>query len=74
MVQSFQLTQVISGTVSPVNESVPSATPDAAFSWDAVAQQWVFNIGTQGQTAGQTYVYTITLNDGTTIEFRYGLR
>lgn len=74
VVQSFQLTQVISGTVSPVNESVPSATPDAAFRWDAVAQQWVFNIGTQGQTAGQTYVYTITLNDGTTIEFRYGLR
>lgn len=74
VVQDFRLTQVISGTASDVNENVPSTTPDTAFRWDAAEQQWVFNISTAGQEAQKTYVYTITLNDGTTISFRYGLR
>lgn len=74
VVQDFRLTQVISGTTSDVNENVPSTTPDAAFRWDASEQQWIFNIATAGQEAQKTYVYTITLNDGTTIGFRYGLR
>lgn len=74
VVQDFRLTQVISGTTSDVNENVPSTTPDAAFRWDASEQQWIFNISTAGQEAQKTYVYTVTLNDGTTIGFRYGLR
>lgn len=74
VVQDFRLTQVISGTASDVNENVPSTTPDTAFRWDAAEQQWIFNISTAGQEAQKTYVYTITLNDGTTIGFRYGLR
>jgi hypothetical protein len=47
---------------------------DTAFRWDAVEQQWIFNISTAGQAAQQTYVYTVSLDDGTTIQFRYGLR
>lgn len=74
VVQDFRLTQVITGTTSAVNETVPSTTPDTAFRWDAAAAQWIFNISTAGQQAQRTYVYTITLNDGTTIGFRYGLR
>jgi hypothetical protein len=75
VVTSFRLTQTISGTVvSYVDEAVSSATPDTAFRWDPSAQQWIYNISTKGMAAGYTYVYTITLNDGSTIQFQFGLR
>ena len=74
VVQDFRLTQIISGTTSDVNENVPSTTPDTTFRWDATDQQWIFNISTSSQLAQRTYVYAITLNDGTTIGFRYSLR
>ncbi len=75
MVSNFLLYQAISGTVtSTVNELVISTTPDAAFRWDATAQQWIFNISTKPLTANVTYIYRIMLNDGTAIDFEYGLR
>ena len=74
VVSSFLLIQIISGTVSDVDETVDSTTPFTAFRWDAGAQQWIFNISTTPQPAGQTYVYAINLNDGSTIMFQFGLR
>lgn len=74
VVNSFQLTGIISGTVANVNQTVASTTPDTAFRWDPTGQQWIFNISTSGLLANQTYMYAITLNDGTTINFQYGLR
>jgi hypothetical protein len=74
VVTSFKLTQTISGTASAVNESVVSTTPDTAFRWDSTNQQWIFNISTKTLSANVTYAYTISLNDGSTIQFRYGLR
>jgi hypothetical protein len=47
---------------------------DTAFRWDAANQQWIFNISTKSLAAGNTYVYTITLNDGSSIIFQFGLR
>ncbi len=73
VVSSFMLVQIISGTVTDVDETVPSTTPDTAFRWDSGAQQWIFNINTTALPA-QTYVYAINLNDGSTIMFQYGLR
>jgi hypothetical protein len=74
MVISFNLVQTISGTVSAtVDESVISTTPDSSFRWDSTAQQWIFNISTKPLSAQTTYVYSIGLNDGSTIFFRYGL-
>jgi hypothetical protein len=74
VVSSFALTQVIGGTSSQtVNEAVVSTTPDTAFRWDATNQQWIFNISTKSLSAGSTYVYTISLNDGTAINFQFGL-
>jgi hypothetical protein len=71
----IRLVQTIAGTqASSVNEAATSQTPDPAFRWDASAQQWVFNISTKGLSAGTTYVYRITLNDNSTIDFRFGLR
>lgn len=74
-VTSFLLTQTISGTVTTnVQDIVDTNNPDTAFRWDPTDQQWIFNISTQNLSANSTYIYTITLNDGTVISFQYGLR
>jgi|SRR5215469_1913682 len=74
VVSSFLLTQIVSGTVTQnVQDIVDTNNPDTAFRWDPTGQQWIFNISTQSLSANFTYVYTITLNDGTTITFQYGL-
>jgi hypothetical protein len=72
---SFKQVKVINGTeATTVNEDVISTTPDTAFRWSATDQQWIFNINTKSLTANKTYVYQITLNDGTTIDFQFGLK
>jgi hypothetical protein len=75
VVIGLRLVQTISGTATAdVNEPVTSTTPDASFRWDLAGQQWVFNISTKTSASNKTYVYEITLNDGTNIQFRYGLK
>jgi hypothetical protein len=75
VVTDFRLIQTLVGTVATdVNETVVATTPDAAFRWDPSAQQWIFNINTKVLMANQTYVYRITLNDGSTIDFKFGVR
>ncbi|MHB8527459.1 MAG: Ig-like domain repeat protein [Candidatus Acidiferrales bacterium] len=75
VVSSFFLTQIVSGTVTTtVQDVVDTNNPDTAFRWDSSGQQWIFNISTKNLSANSTYVYTITLNDGTTINFQFGLR
>ena len=74
VVASFRLFQTVAGTVTDVDESVYSTTPDAAFRWSATDQLWIFNIGTKTLTAQTTYVYRITLLDGSMIDFRFGLK
>ena len=72
-VTDFKLIQIISnGVVSNVNEVVRSTTPHDEFR--AGARQWIFNISTKKLTAGNTYVYLITLNDGSTIQFQFTLK
>jgi hypothetical protein len=67
--------QIINGTaVANVNEEPLSTTPDAAFRWSASDQQWIFNLSTKDLSQGKTYVYRITLNDGSTIDFRFGTK
>jgi hypothetical protein len=75
VVRSFRLVQVINGTVSQVvDEAVISTTPDSSFRWDSTAQQWIFNLNSKSLNADKTYVYQITLQDDTTIDFRFGLK
>ena len=75
VVASFQLLQVINGTVtSTVNEDPLSTTPDAEFRWSASDQQWIFNLNTKNLTANRTYVYQILLNDGSSIGFQFGTK
>jgi hypothetical protein len=75
VVSAFRLVQTITGTLStPVSESVDATSNDGAFRWDAVDQQWIFNLSTRALAADATYVYDITLADGTRVGFRFGLR
>ena len=75
VVTEFKLVQTFNGTeTSTVNETVDSTTPDTAFRWSSTDQQWIFNINTKKQTANKTYVYKISLNDGTYIQFQLGLK
>jgi hypothetical protein len=61
-------------TTTTVDDSVASTTPDSSFRWDATGQQWIFNISTRGMQTNWTYVFVITLNDGTQILVEFGLR
>jgi uncharacterized repeat protein (TIGR03803 family) len=75
VVSAFNLVQVIAGTTSQVvNEGVDSTNPDGAFRWDPTGQQWIFSLATKNLAADKTYVYRIALNDGSAIDFRFGLR
>jgi hypothetical protein len=61
-----------SGTVTGVDETQYSTTPDQYFRWDSTAQQWIFNQATSKGTnlnvaSGATYLFQITLIDGTII-------
>jgi hypothetical protein len=73
VVQSFVLVRTSAGTTD-LNEPARSTNPDASFRWDPTALQWVFNLSTSGGTSGLTYFYRITLNDGTDIDFQFGLK
>ncbi len=73
VVQSFVATYM-AGTSTGVNETIVATTPDTAFRWDATGQQWIFNVSTKNLSANRTYIYVITLNDGSTITFRFGLK
>lgn len=75
VVSSFFLTGIVSGTTTTTVEDVADTNnPDTSFRWDPTNQQWIFNITTGNLSAGNTYIYTIALNDGSTITFQYGLR
>ncbi len=75
VVSNFKVVKKVYGTTeTAVNEDVISTTPDTAFRWDPTDQQWIFNIHTKNLTAGYTYYYEITLNDGTKILFQFGLK
>jgi hypothetical protein len=76
VVSNFRLVGVMIGlSMNGVDETVISTNPDTAFRWDPTAQQWIFNINNKSLgPANQTYYFMITLNDGTTIPFNYGLK
>jgi hypothetical protein len=70
---SFNIVQIVNGTVTTtVNETVDSTTPDNQFRWDG--SQWIFNISTKNMSANQTYYFQVVLADGSTVNFRFGLR
>jgi hypothetical protein len=75
VVTNFHLVQIIDTlATNTVNEEPSSTTPDAAFRWSPSDQQWIFNLSTRNLVNGKTYVYRITLNDESTINFQFGTK
>lgn len=77
VVSSFKLTGIISGLITDVMDAaVDSTTPDIAFRWSATDQQWIYNISTKNSpfVKNKTYIFLITLNDGSTIPFQFGTK
>jgi hypothetical protein len=74
VVSDFKLIKKTNGTSSDTNEAVVSTSADSAFRWDPGAQQWIFNVSTKNLSKGYTYTYQITLNDGSNIQFTFGLK
>ncbi len=73
VVTNFRLIQIVSkdGT-SNVDQTVTSTSSDTVFR--SGSQQWIFNIDTKDLSAGNTYVYLISLNDGSAIQFQFALK
>jgi hypothetical protein len=74
VVTGFTATSQAGTATATVNETIVSTTPDTAFRWDPTAQQWIFNISTKNLKANTTYMYDVALNDGTHIQFQFGLK
>ncbi|MCU1287399.1 MAG: hypothetical protein JWO13_3749 [Acidobacteriales bacterium] len=73
VVTNFKIIAIQTGLVTQtVNEDPISTTPDDVFTFDG--EQWHFNIKTKNLSANNTYTYLISLNDGSTIQFMYGLK
>jgi 6-phosphogluconolactonase (cycloisomerase 2 family) len=72
VVTNFKLIQSITGGVS-TNLSQGQST---GFAFNAATQNYVLNLSTSSPTnltAGTTYVYQITLNDGSSITFQFSM-
>jgi len=75
VVNDFRITQIVAGiVVNTTNELVDSTTPDSAFRFDPSGGQWIYNISTKNYNAGSTYFFRVFLNDGTNIDFDFGLK
>jgi len=66
---------VVGGVTTTVQDVVANANDgNNAFRFDPTLQEWVFNISTKNLLAGDKYIYTVSLNDGSSIVFQYGLK
>ena len=63
---------VIEGTTHNVDLAVSSTPPHDAFR--SGSRQWIFDINTKDLDADNTYIYIITLNDGSSIQFQFTLK
>jgi Beta-propeller repeat len=78
-VTSYQLVAAGAATGLTVDEQVYSTAADTTFRWDPIGKQWIFNqaTGKNNATLSQAntvYRFRITLKDGSTIPFQYGLK
>jgi len=78
VVTSYGLILQVTDSSLAVDESPYSTTPDTAFRWDSSGQQWIFNQSTKNNPSlnktNTRYYFRIFLNDGTYIDFQYGLK
>lgn len=72
VVTGFNLIRIDYGTASNEVSEAVTATNDMQFHWTGT--HWMFNMSTAGLAPNRTYTYRIGLNDGTSIDFRFGLK
>jgi len=70
LITDFRLIQVIGDGAMP--NTIDSTSAHDVFR--SGAQQWIFDINTKNLSAGSTYVFLITLNDGSNIRFQFALK
>ena len=70
---SLTMLSAVRGTIDNINETTGTDIPDVAFRWDASGQQWIFNMGTNNLSSGNTYLYRINLANGS-IPFAIGVK
>jgi hypothetical protein len=70
---TLTMKSAVRGTVDAANESLTADIPDVAFRWDGTSQ-WIFNMATSNLIAGNTYVFSINLASGGTIQFQIGVK
>ncbi len=74
VVSAFRLVGIKTGsTLKAVDQAVASATKFTTFQWDTLLSDWFFVINTSVLAKGCSYFYRITLNDGSTINFTFGI-
>jgi hypothetical protein len=66
--------QAFAGARQVEAEDTGDDNDDVTFRWDPTAKQWIYNIRTKELSANFRYVYTVTLNDNSTIVFQFSLR
>jgi len=70
---TLTMLSAVRGTVDNINETTGTDIPDVAFRWDASGQQWIFNMGTNNLSSGNTYLFRINLANGS-IQFVVGVK
>lgn len=55
-------------------EDIADAIEDTDFHWDPTNQLWIYNLRTSDKERGVKYIYTLTLKDGTTLEFALSVK
>jgi uncharacterized repeat protein (TIGR03803 family) len=70
VVADFQVLQKFDGPNPVPIDEVPISTNKAGWAWDSVDQLWHFNLRTKNLTPNMTYVFRVTLVDGTFIDFQ----
>jgi len=77
VVTNFFIYKTAAGTVTSVDETNITSTNSLYWNFDPTAQQWIFNIGTKTgavSSPNTTYWFEIDLNDGSKIQFEFGLK
>jgi hypothetical protein len=77
VVANFFVYKTVAGTVANVDETNITSTNSLYWNFDPTGQQWIFNIGTKTgavSSPNTTYCLEIDLNDGSKIQFQFGLK
>jgi hypothetical protein len=61
--------QMVGAADGDTPEDIADAVEDTNFHWDATNQFWIYNLRTRDKERNFKYIYTLTLNDGTTLIF-----